>query len=164
MKRHNKELAWIGAHLEKALNRQHGVFRWNNEVLTLSNTATGKIVMSASFRVVGWVKKTGKPEKTTSGLTLDVPFWLHMAASNEVEDAGQKLPAIPAAFFRPFMLDFNPAFDEIIALGHGPSVPLMDVSSNLREALTSRGFEGFLDVPRESGGEWFVAVKDVKWS
>lgn len=164
MKRHSKELEWIGDHIEKALNHQHGVFRWNNEVLTLSNTTTGKIVMSASFRVVGWVKKTDKSMKTTSGLTLDVPFWFHMAASNEVEDAGQKLPAIPAASLRQYMLDFNPAFDEIIALGKGPSVPLFDISSNLRKALASKGFEGFLDMPRESGGEWFVAVKDVKWS
>ena len=177
--KHSK-LENIRERLSEALNNQEAIFSWNGESLTFRIDKTGKIVMTAQFRVLGWVEEVEKPQnfniRGTSddlarkkGVSIHIPFWLHMAESNNVKDQDRRsdqikiLPAIPASMLRSYLQDLNPALDEVLAAGRAPSIPLLSNMRHLEDGLLNLGFDGFLDLYRELGGTWFAALKNVRW-
>lgn len=154
------------------------------EKLIVSGSVTNEPVLTASYRIVGWVEEakpsavyhraqynvdptTGKKYKATGGPPLHgvaVPFWLHMCNSHEIDVMGHKMASFPAAAFRQFFVPkWNPAFDELVEQGLAPSVPLLQSIREVFAGLQSLGYDDFIDLPRREGGDWFIALKDVEW-
>jgi hypothetical protein len=171
--------------LRERLNGRGALYQlYSGDYLLVSDYMTNEPVMSAWYRILGWVEKAepsavyhhahyelnpadgkkhrvrGEPMHLAAAPPL---YWLHMCKSQEIDVNGQKLPTFPAASFREFFAPLlNPAFDEVLEQGQAPTVPLFQVSREILAGLLHLGYSSFIDVPREAGGDWFMALKSVK--
>ena len=171
-----------GLSLREKLNGRPAQYSLVADKLLVSDYSTKKPVLSASYRILGWVEEakpsavyhhahyeldpaTGKKHRVHGEpASVVIPYWLHMCKSHEIDVSGQKLSTFPAASFRQFFVpQWNPAFDEVIEQGRAPSVPLIQASRSIVAGLQELGYNSFIDVPREAGGDWFIALKNVKW-
>ena len=141
------------------LRGQRAGVRTDNGKFIVTNLETGKLTLSANFKVAGWVEQNTNDVKTSNGLV----YWFNMCRGLSELDGKGTLPSIPAVSFRPFFKHFNPVFDDTIRHGLAPVIPLQQAIFPLQKALMQLGYRGFTKFPRTEASDWFVVLKDVKW-